>query len=273
MSLKSKLKIDFHIPTKDEVWESYLKSDNDPNQFHNWFSKINNEAICKHFPIPHSHSVFLEKHELFNLIEEKGINTDEIQAFNERMEQERLKGGLHYPIFVKNGLFSGKFDFDNCLILNKDEFYNKLRNTLYTAMCLGVSYSREVVMREFIDLPVEMKIYNNMPLHQELRAFVDFDTKQPTLVKIIDYWHPTIVEHLPQEQQLYFTKHKTEHLEQFKQRKSELEVKINQVLAKQGFNGFSGQWSMDFMYHPEKDNFVLIDMALAQQSWGFHYVE
>lgn len=264
--------IAFKMPTDEEIFARYIKSDENPNQFSNWFPKL--KCCTYHFAFPRSTFLKLEQDTLFALLKDEPVQPKLIEKLNNLLDKARENTGLHYPIFVKNGLFSGKFEFQNCVIHNKNEFFPKLKNIFYLGMMIGVDYSREIVLRELIELPTEMSIYENMPLHTELRTFVNINEKK--VLGIIDYWHESIVKHLPLEQQETFAKFKEQNASKFKQVKEKLQPLLQEGLERHDF-GFimpdeQSEWSVDFLWDNVNQRFILIDMALANQSWGYNLI-
>lgn len=106
------------------------------------------------------------------------VRTDVVPALREFMETNNLK----FPIFVKDGCFSNKFDFNNSCILQSDdldEITDHIINIQYTALMLDAGGYFELVFRVF------MPIYG-MILRPEIRVFYDFDTRK--ILYMVNYW-------------------------------------------------------------------------------------
>lgn len=123
--------------------------------------------------------------------------------------------------FIKNGVFSSKFDFRNCRVIPSEvkalgEYLTFIHNQASTMAgftnnisIYGPATTNEWCVREFIDTDntvldfanirnghenEEMKhdyIYHGLELRNELRAFVDFDNKK--ILGIVQYWNPAVM--------------------------------------------------------------------------------
>lgn len=267
MKIKSSLLeslITFAPPTDEEIFNRTSQEDkSDPNTFSNWFGRLKT-----HFKTPRSVITSLTFDEMMLLKpDEKSTDQEAIQQFNTRLNQLVQDAGLHYPIFMKNGVFSNKFDFEeSCLINTPDEFFDKLYNIIYGGCMVGARLSNEVVLRELVTVPQDVKIYNAMPLNIEFRAFVNFDTQE--IVEILDYWHDSIVSRLPPEQVELFKQHKENMAPKFEQFKTVLQTELENALRNKEFD-LNGSWSVDFLLDVNNELW-LIDMAFTGQSWGIH---
>lgn len=267
MKIKSSLLeslITFTPPTGEEIFNRTSQEDkSDPNTFSNWFSRLKT-----HFKTPRSVITSLTFDEMMLLKpDEKSTDQVAIQQFNDRLNQLVQDAGLHYPIFMKNGVFSNKFDFEeSCLINSSDEFFDNLYNIIYGGCMVGARLSNEVVLRELVIVPQDVKIYNAMPLNIEFRAFVNFDTQE--IVEILDYWHDSIASRLPPEQVELFKQHKETMAPKFEQFKAILHEELQNALRNKEFD-LNGSWSVDFLLDANNELW-LIDMAFAGQSWGIH---
>ena len=267
MKIKSSLLeslITFTPPTGEEIFNRTSQEDkSDPNTFSNWFSRLKT-----HFKTPRSVITSLTFDEMM-LLKPEEKSTDQVanQQFNARLNQLVLDAGLHYPIFMKNGVFSNKFDFEeSCLINSPDEFFDNLYNIIYGGCMVGARLSNEVVLRELVTVPQDVKIYNAMPLNIEFRAFVNFDTQE--IVEILDYWHDSIASRLPPDQVELFKQHKETMAPKFEQFKAVLQTELQNALRNKEFD-LNGSWSVDFLLDANNELW-LIDMAFAGQSWGIH---
>lgn len=199
-------------------------------------------------------------------------------------------------VFVKTGVYSDKFYFNNPHVDNPATLGTSLLNIFYGAMLVGAGTSPTVVVREYI-LPKDNNgtIYNGMPLRREVRFFVDFDLKR--VLGYSDYWHksemvqlvksvaPAInvdeistkllknVEYLIDNN--IVENHQSNRLKDFVTwakwylKQVDIQLYVERVLpevaeiAKRG--SLKGKWSIDIMFN-NIDEPYLIDMALMQQS-------
>lgn len=186
--------------------------------------------------------------------------------------------------FVKNGVFSNKFDFRNCHVCGEKEVKElgeyllfihfaacQMASPLNHPCIYGPGTTTEWVVREFIpdqeNCPV---IYKGLPLHTEYRAFIDCDTDR--ILGIHPYWDPEVMEKR-------FDEHRDDHdehdtiayrayestlMEKYEKNKDLVSRKIAELMPDLNLKG---QWSLDVMQNG--DDFWLIDMALAEQSAGY----
>lgn len=186
--------------------------------------------------------------------------------------------------FVKNGVFSNKFDFRNCHVCGEKEVKElgeyllfihfaacQMASALNHPCIYGPGTTTEWVVREFIpdqeNCPV---IYKGLPLHTEYRVFIDCDTNR--ILGIHPYWDPEVMEKR-------FDEHRDDHdehdaiayrayestlMEKYEKNKDLVNRKIAELMPDLNLKG---QWSLDVMQNG--DDFWLIDMALAEQSAGY----
>lgn len=170
-------------------------------------------------------------------------------------------------LFIKTGVFSGKFDFNNsCCLLMEGSLGKQFLNIFYDAMLFNTESSREIVFRHFIETNYNRpSIYNGMKLNTEFRAFIDFNNN--TLLDIFNYWDAeTMLSNLSRND-----------LETFKGIYKDIEydyAKLKPALANHIKNEcdiskseLEGTWSVDFLWDGEK--FWMIDMALGKQSYYY----
>ena len=156
--MKKKL---FSIPiiTEEEMQKchrEFVKSNlENPNNFSYWYPKIQSCRDCSYIGIPVSKVVKVPE-ELFenfgmdvpNCREniKEFVRTTVVPALKEFIETNNLS----FPIFVKNGCFSNKFDFNNSCVLQSDdldEITDHIINIQYTALMLDTSGYFELVFR------------------------------------------------------------------------------------------------------------------------------
>ena len=242
-----------------------------PNNFSYWFPKImyvrkNGIEVPKSFVIDIPEDIY---HSFF---QEREFDRDKIFVWVKDFVLPVLQKNFpDQDVFLKNGCFSNKFEFDkSCHILKWDglkAISEKIINLQYMSLMHGTDGYLELVLREWIDPEPETKtIYGGMPLRAEMRLFYDFTAKKP--LYYVNYWdwdycHDPICdccgdrtpdadvyeEYYPfinEEVELYTKEHWQ---------------KICDALA--GVELY-GKWSVDFIL--EKDRVILIDMAIASKS-------
>ena len=192
--------------------------------------------------------------------------------------------------FVKNGVFSSKFDFRNCHVAGEQEVrelgeYLLYIHTLATTMagplsspCIyGAATTNEWVVREYIpDTEKNPCIYKGLPLRTEYRLFVDFDTDE--VLAVAPYWDPELMKkrfsehsdadspHIMHDYIIIQTR-ETDMMEKFRSNADRLCGEMDRIIP---YVGLEGQWSVDIMQNGEE--FWLIDMAPAEQSALYEYV-
>ena len=123
-----------------------------------------------------------------------------------------LERGRTY--FLKTGTFSSKFEFANARCTEPEEAGQYFQVINNAAMVLGAGDTVDLCAREYIEPEVGTPtIYHGMPLRTELRAFVDLGdpvpqttslaqslgltvraaTREPALLGITPYWHPSVM--------------------------------------------------------------------------------
>lgn len=239
------------------------KEKNNPNVYSHWISKIDKSKLAMN--IGDYQTIHLPEDILELLLTDGNLTEAEENKINTFM-LDSLKENTPLPLFMKNGLFSNKFQFDNCIITHHCQFAKKLKQIYYAGMCYGVDFTTEVVLREVIPISTSHYIYDSMPLNLEYRFFVDIDKKE--IFDVLDYWHPSIKERLSEKQKISFDLGKKEQGSKFEKYKDRIKEELQKSLENNVFN-LTGIWSIDILvdYY---DNFWLIDMAIAKNSWGVH---
>jgi hypothetical protein F3_00972 len=260
-------KLGFEEP-KMSLYERVLKTDaQNPNVYSTWAKAISNEALsyCG-VERPIFQTITLPEDIFMSLIEDRELDKERELEINDYFASQCK---LKFPIFVKNSLFSNKFDFYNCIIYDKCQFARYLKNIFYASMCMDCDFTAEVVFEELIPVAQCMRIYNSMPVNTEYRAFIDFDNKK--VIGILDYWHESIAHRLPREQVEVFKMYKNRMKLEYEHYLPILEEKLQAILDNNAIE-VKGVWSVDFLldYYNE---FWLIDMAIASKSWGFSLLE
>lgn len=168
-------------------------------------------------------------------------------------------------LFIKSGTFSNKFNFESCTIKDFSELPSKFYEIFARELKVARGFpATEIVLREFIETSNNRHtIYNGMPLNTEFRVFYDFDSKK--VLGIENYWNPEEMENglrLNQDINNYLDE-KNNINDEFDKLKDDLKKKCKK-LEKVSLDDI---WSVDFMWTGSE--FVLIDMALAQCSFGW----
>ena len=265
---ESEALFDLEDSSPEKFYERILKQDEqNPNVYSNWAKNISNQALsyCD-VKRPIFQTLTLPQ-EIFSLLtEDCNLSKEDELKINDYLSNHCK---LKFPIFMKNSLFSNKFDFYNCIVYDKCQFAPYLKNIYYASMCLDCDLTTEVVFEELIPIAQTERIYESMPLNIEYRAFIDFDNKK--LLGIVDYWHESIAERLPQSQVELFKLTKRMREAKYKEFLIALEGKIRAILDNEAIS-VTGVYSVDFLldYY---DEFWLIDMALAKHSWGFSLIK
>lgn len=178
-------------------------------------------------------------------------------------------------LFVKTGVYSGKFSFDYCNVKeNSADFIGEhLLNVYYDGLIVGAGHGKELVIREFIENSNKLPtIYNGMPLNTEFRVFYDFTNKK--VLGMFNYWdRETMIKGLNKKwyaQDLETFKGYIDTLEDdyYNHKDSAIEL-VSEAMGK--VNGIDGIWSIDLMLVDE--NYWLIDMAIGGESYYYDKIE
>lgn len=190
--------------------------------------------------------------------------------------------------FIKTGTFSSKYDFRNAHVCGEKEVKELGEYLLFihnqaismasftsTPLIYGASTTVEWVVREFIqDKDNAPAIYKGLPLHTEYRVFVDCDTDQ--VLCIVPYWDPQIMKdrftsrmdaNSPHQKHDYvtFSAYEDVMMQRYAENKENIAAHIAADILP--WLDLTGQWSLDIMQNG--DDFWLIDMALAEQSFFY----
>lgn len=271
---------DFNIKsiTDEEIAEaesSYKKwLEENPNNFSFWFPKVS-EAIPEGkfdvsipksmiIPVPYEivKCIFMEN----ETDEETIMSWIRQEKISERIKEFADGDSI---LFMKNGCFSDKFDFDNaCRLTRFDDdtiFSHFLRINQDSMMCgfNGAGGNTELIIRKYIpESPKSSYIYHGIPMRPEVRVFYDF-TKQ-ILHYDVFYWDRLycLDKIYDKEDKKTFKKVnrklEDEYKRLFEQHKTQIMLALREV------NDLEGVWSVDFIL--EEDKVWLIDMAIGSQS-------
>ena len=256
----------FPVKTPLEIYKSVDdRYKENPNGFSFWFNRIKE---VKEFKQPKTAVIPID-FELYNLIMNTFDHVYEAEAeckekLTERIEDARIEAGIEYPMFMKTGLFSNKFEFHTCLQLYKEHVADHYLNICYVAMCMSCDNATEIVIRELIKVKPFMHLYDGLPMNIEYRCFINFNTKK--IVAINDYWHESIQNDIPASQKGAFLMMKSRQVVPYDKYKEIVIEKLNKDID--NFH-LSGSWSVDIMVDIFGDLWIT-DMAIAPQSWGRH---
>lgn len=168
-------------------------------------------------------------------------------------------------VFIKNAVFSNKFDASTCFV-NMETLINGVVNLNYAALCVGADGFTELVVRERIrhDASRTPCIYNGLPLRTEFRVFYDFDSNK--VLYTANYWdYEYVYRNLYDRTDKIILDHMRNEIEtSFNTRKAEVEKLVADNMKK--VQGLSGKWSVDILLSDTDNSYWLIDMAVAEQS-------
>lgn len=244
-------------------WINGLQSD--PNRFSYWFDKI----LCVEdhdIQLPTSIVVNIPEELFDRFFLEKKTDKQVVSDWLEKVVMP-IVSKTTLPIFIKNGNFSNKFDFNNsCLLRDKslEGLVNHVCNIQYTGLMLETDGYLELVLREWIEPEPETEcIYNGMPLRPEMRLFYDFDEHK--YLYDVNYWdwdycHKAISKN-PQDLEVYERQYPIIS-EKLAYRRDMLFPTI--IKALESVTELKGKWSVDFIL--DAQGAWLIDMAVAQRS-------
>ncbi len=207
-------------------------------------------------------------------MERPGDRERVIQFAKEQIMPKAKEAGIYPGIFMKNGSFSDKYQFDLCTP-GPDEVNMAMRliSMNYDALCFGADGITEVCVRELIPHNAKTTpcIYHGMPLRPEFRVFYDFDRHQPLYV--VNYWdwdycHDAICRDYTDK--IVYETHYPKLLDQY----NELKNGVVEMVASDMESVFTlkGIWSIDVMlcepqeYQKGYEGFWLIDMAIGHRS-------
>ena len=167
-------------------------------------------------------------------------------------------------VFNKNGTFSDKFNFNNC-ISDRDSIKGHLMNINYNSLCLSAGGNDEVVLREIIwsNPQTTPTIYHGLPFRPEFRVFYDFDVNR--VLYIHNYWDSDYcyesISRNATDKIVWDAYH--DYVDKmYEKHKQEVVNKVD--LAMLGVH-MTGRWSIDIL-RDEGGMFWLIDMAQAEKS-------
>lgn len=236
------------------------------NDVHNvsyWFPKVKDcgikvpETFIKEIPESLFEHLFMDKPDkdigvIFKWVQEELI--------------PNIPDTLRGLIFVKNGAFSNKFDFNTCSIRsNVLELTRAIIEINYASLMFDTGGNTEIVIRERIpfDESKTPTIYHGMPLRNEYRVFYDFDNKKALYV--VNYWdHDYCYDAISRNitDKIVYEKAYGPLSEHYMHNKEKVMSLINDHMKDISLTGI---WSVDIL-EDEVGDFWLIDMALGYRS-------
>lgn len=257
-----------------------------PNSIGNWFPKLVDAVkLQEFFKLPETTIVKVPLPLLqLTRTSYSGLTSTTVQILDRYcMEAFELDETKEY--FLKTGTYSSKFDFRNAHIHEPKEVREigeyllfihfqalQMASPLSSLSIYGVSTTNEWCVREYIK-PAEQlpTIYHGLPLRNEMRAFIDFDTENPVM-GIVPYWHPEVMMKKfgkdadagdldGKHDYITYCAGKDKIMQQFESSRAFVQKQLEKLAKEMDMHG---QWSMDIMQNG--DDFFIIDMALAKDS-------
>ena len=263
----------------------YKILDNNINQMGYWLPKV---AEISPFKIPDTKimKVPLSLLQLGRVFEYNELTPTTFKIINEYCKKV-FELDLNGTYFIKNGVFSSKFDFRNAKVTTPQEvaelgqylFYIhqqacQMASLLNNKSIYGCGTTNEWIVREYIESPVKETIYMGLPLNTEYRIFVDFDTK--AILSDNQYWNKEVMNKRFEENRNSHDVHDvitynmaSERLEKTYNENIDKVKEMVQELLNNNIE-MTGQWSVDIMQ--VENDFYLIDMALAENSFYYDSV-
>lgn len=250
--------------------EYYENQKNNKNNISNWLPKIKDCGIA--VPKTVIIDVPIEITKCF-LMDDKDEDAKQIMQWVEKEVIPKIPKDMFF-LFVKNGTFSNKFDFNDCAT-RKSLFplTQSIININYASLSLGAGGLSELAIREKIRFNEKYTptIYNGMPLTDEYRVFYDFDKKKTLYV--VNYWDwdycfKAISRKFTDE--IIFSDHYSTVKSNYELNKDKVLNEVSEAMQNVDMKGI---WSIDIL-RDEQSKFWLIDMAIAEQSayWNPKYM-
>lgn len=273
------------LETLDLSPSMYKILEKNKNSIGYWLPKV---AGISDFKIPDTRivKVPLSLLQLGRVYDYEAITPTTFEVIN-RFCQKVFDLDLNGKYFIKNGVFSSKYDFRNAKVTSPSEVFElgqylfyihqqacQMASLLNNKSIYGAGTTVEWVVREFIESPEKDTIYMGLPLNTEYRIFVDFDTK--SILCNNQYWDKEVMNKRFSENRNGHDVHDviTYNMasERLEKTYSENIGKVRSMVQKLLDNNIEmkGQWSIDIMQVGKE--FYLIDMALAENSFYYDRV-
>lgn len=267
----SSKKIQIRKPTPEQLAEGHKRfirwQIENPNNFSYWSDKIAPHLIAKGIRYPRTMVVSVPENVMEACFLEKEDDYETVRKWVHMQIMPDLFG-VEFPIFMKNGCFSNKFNFKrSCLLAEYDEQH--ITDHFITLQNMSLSCetggNMEIVFREFIQ-PKEgtPTIYEGMPLRPEMRIFYDFD--KHSFCYAVNYWdwdycHDSICQASAEDAKVYESYYPTLK-ERYECRMRYFTPRILSALRR--VDKMEGIWSLDFILDEHEAWFI--DAAIAWQS-------
>lgn len=254
------------IPKIEKISDNFINyyeyQQKNINNISNWFPFIDNcgiktpKTIIIKVPIHIAKCFFMDNKE------------EDIKIIMDWVEKEvmpKIPEGMIF-LFIKNGTFSDKFDFKNCIPMkNILEITNSIIKINYSSLMVGAGGITEICIRERIKTVDKLipTIYNGLPLNDEYRVFYDFDNKK--VLYIAEYWNKeycfkSISRNISDK--IIFENWYDFINEQYEKNKDSVVAMVEKAMQN---TGMKGKWSIDILRNCYNE-FFLIDMAKAENS-------
>lgn len=249
--------------------KSYKRDREKPENFSNWYPCIEDFGKFKTPELISNQILTFEELQIWmNELDKEKVNYDALEKI---LQPTLSKLDKYKCYFIKNGCFSNKFNFKNCITTRRDLVRN-LWEINYSSLLYDTGGETELVVREMIpyDLENTYTIYNGMPLRTELRVFYNMDKKSP-IEYVVDYWNFEYChEHIYglTDRTIFETFcEQTQTLQNFVY----IVDYVHQYIDTLKFSDkLTGIWSIDFMLckdlDEKYDGVYLIDMARGEKS-------
>ena len=249
------------MPLTDEnTWIPMMRGDK--NNLSYWYPKIKDCGIRT----PKTVICFLTDEVMKASFCENPSDRDTIRRFVDEAVMPAVKEVGNRP-FIKNGCFSGKFDFSCCSPgdCSPESITESIIRINYDALCVDANGISEVVVRERIPAAKSTPtIYNGMPLRPEFRVFYDFTSRRTLYVQNYwdwDYCHGGISRN-PEDKKVY-EKAYARLWNHYVHNAGAILALANEKLS--SVEGLEGIWSVDFLLDDARCPW-LIDMAEGHRS-------
>ena len=249
----------FTPPSEAEIeacWaDKYARMRQDKNNISYWLPRVQNRGI--HTP---ETMIFDVPYEVARCFIADDPRNSAVEAFLSQNVRGKMGDGQY---FIKNGTFSDKFCFSEC-VTDREKLLWSFISINYSAAILGAGGLSELALRELIpcDSSKTPCIYGGLPLRTEIRCFYDFDAKK--LIGSVDYWDYGYVfpKLYDRTDQIIFEHERGRMADGYARHLPRVERLVADCMPDAELEG---KWSVDLLVD-EKGEVWLIDMALAEQS-------
>ena len=222
-----------------------------------WFPRIEKLDI----PKPRTIIVKVDPRAMFEWIAgKKPLPGEYIEKFYEAADK------VGYPLFVRSDHTSNKHDYENsCYVEKREDLLPHISNIVEFTLMIDIigAPTNAIIFREFLEIPHVFKAFRGLPIGREFRFFSDGEK----VLKHLFYWPDDAIERgwhkypLPEDWR--------ERLRKLRKLSDVEYRKLSSwaVMAAEACGDIWPRWSIDFAYTTR--GWVLIDMAVAEDSWGW----